>query len=54
MKKLSTAFLLFFNILQTFAAMPPRDDRDTGGGFGSFILFIVVLIVLHCLFGDKE
>lgn len=54
MKKLSTVLFLFSNILQTFAAMPPRDDRDTGGGFGSFFLAIGALIIIFWLFGDND
>lgn len=54
MKKLSTTLFLFLNILQTFAAMPPRDDRDTGGGFGSFFLAIGALIFIFWFFGDND
>lgn len=49
MKKLFTAFILFLNILPTFAALPPRDDREGGtgllGGLFIFVIFFIAAII---------
>ena len=45
MKRLLSAFILFLNILPIFAALPPRDDRDSGTGLlGGLIVFVVIIL----------
>ena len=45
MKKLFAFFLLFLNILPTYAVLPPRDDRDSGTGLlGGLIVFVIIIL----------